>query len=408
MAFIKATKIVKKARIGLAGPAGSGKTLSALLIAKVFGKKIAVIDAENFSSVAYAGDVILNGKTIRLDFDVNALQPPYTIDKYIAALDEAGDYDVVIIDGISPAWAGEGGLLEKVDQIASRSNSKNSYFAWRNVTPEHNKFIDAMLHCKTNLIVTMRSKVEYALVENDKGKVVPKKMGLAPIQREGMDYEFDIVFDIDINHSAVASKDRSAMFDGLIIEKLNEEHGKMIFGWCNKGENVSIEKAIKEIGKQIDLNELKTVWDKFPMFHRDNDFKTAATQIKANITDQKNEPEQPESESEPETSEDEAAEKAITEMSQEVIVKINTNLLTLARAALPKGTDEKVNERVDDFRMKFTGCKNTDELEGLKYKDLCIKHGNIKKQVVNVEAVAEKYKEVVSKEVKDLQNDLPF
>ena len=399
MAFIKATKIVKKARIGLAGPAGSGKTLSALLIAKVFGKKIAVIDAENFSSVAYAGDVVLNGKTVKLDFDVNALQPPYTIDKYIAALGEAGDYDVVIIDGISPAWAGEGGLLEKVDQIASRSNSKNSYFAWRNVTPEHNKFIDAMLHCKTNLIVTMRSKVEYALVENDKGKTVPKKMGLAPIQREGMDYEFDIVFDIDINHSAIASKDRSAMFDGLIIEKLNEEHGKMIFGWCNKGESVSIEKAIEEIGKQTGLDELKKVWDKYPMFHRDNDFKAAATQIKANITSQKDEPEQPEPE--PKTTEDEEAEKAITEMSQEVIVKINANILLLAKYELPKdATNEQILATVDALLMRFTGCKNTTELSALQYRDLCIKHGNVKKQVANVEAL--------DKGAGDDQGDLPF
>jgi len=225
--FQKAQRIVKKARIGICGAAGSGKTLSALKIACGLGVKIALVDTENNSSVLYAD---------RIDFDVLNIEPPFEIDKYIKAIHqaEAAGYDVLILDSISHAWAGEGGLLDTQGKLAD--GGMNSFTAWRKLTPQHNAFIEAMIRSKLHLIATMRSKMDYVVETNEKGKSVPKKVGLTPVQREGMDYEFDIVFDLDLGHNAQSSKDRSSLFDGRLVSKPDDNIGKQILEWLDRGQ----------------------------------------------------------------------------------------------------------------------------------------------------------------------------
>ena len=225
--FQKAQRIVKKARIGLCGVAGSGKTLSALKIALGIGKRIALVDTENNSSVLYAD---------RIDFDVLNIEPPFEIEKYIQAIHqaEAAGYEVLILDSISHAWAGEGGLLDTQGKMAD--GGMNSFTAWRKLTPQHNAFIEAMIRSKLHLIATMRSKMDYVVEMNEKGKSVPKKVGLAPVQREGMDYEFDIVFDLDLNHNALSTKDRSSLFDGKLVSRPDENIGKQILEWLERGQ----------------------------------------------------------------------------------------------------------------------------------------------------------------------------
>jgi len=225
--FQKAHRIVKKARIGICGAAGSGKTLSALKIACGLGAKIALVDTENNSSVLYAD---------RIDFDVLNIEPPFEIDKYIKAIHQAetAGYDVLILDSISHAWAGEGGLLDTQGKLAD--GGMNSFTAWRKLTPQHNAFIEAMIRSKLHLIATMRSKMDYVVETNEKGKSVPKKVGLAPVQREGMDYEFDIVLDLDLNHNAQSTKDRSSLFDGRLVSKPDDKIGKQILEWLDRGQ----------------------------------------------------------------------------------------------------------------------------------------------------------------------------
>ena len=227
LGFQKAQRIVKKARIGLCGAAGSGKTLTALKIASGLGPRVALVDTENNSSVLYAD---------RIDFDVLNIEPPFEINKYISAIHqaEAAGYDVLILDSISHAWAGEGGILDTQGKMAD--GGMNSFTAWRKLTPQHNAFIEAMIRSKVHLIATMRSKMDYVVETNEKGKSVPKKVGLAPVQREGMDYEFDIVFDLDLGHNAQSSKDRSSLFDGRLVSKPDEKIGKQILEWLDRGQ----------------------------------------------------------------------------------------------------------------------------------------------------------------------------
>jgi len=227
--FKKAERKQTKLKIALTGPSGSGKTFSALLIAAGIGKRIAVVDTENKSASLYAG--MEKGPLAGIAFDLLEIDPPYTIPRYTEAIEtaEKEGYDVLIIDSISHAWTGEGGLLSKKEALDQRAGS-NSYTNWAAITPEHEKFKAKILQADIHIICTMRSKQDYVLEQNEKGKSVPKKVGLAPIQRDGMEYEFTTVLDLAMDHHAKVSKDRTSLFDGEIF-KPAKETGKKIMAW---------------------------------------------------------------------------------------------------------------------------------------------------------------------------------
>lgn len=217
-----------KLKCAIAGPSGSGKTLGALLIAKgLSAGKIAVADSENGSASLYAGK---SG----IEFDSVSIKPPYTTEKYIAAIEAAiqGGYGVLIIDSLSHAWAGEGGLLQQKESIDSRGG--NSFTNWRSITPKHEAFMAKILNSDIHIIATMRSKQDYVMETSDKGKQMPKKVGLAPIQRDGAEYEFTTVFDVAMSHDATVSKDRTGLFDGRFF-KITEQTGKDLAAWFEGG-----------------------------------------------------------------------------------------------------------------------------------------------------------------------------
>jgi len=223
MTIHKAQRKQAKMRLGICGTSGTGKTYGALLVARGLGEKILLVDTESGSGDLYAGVV---------EYDVLPLEAPYTIEKYIQAIEmgEQSGYDVIILDSISHAWAGSGGLLERQNQETARSG--NSYQSWAKITPLHTKFVDKMLATKCHLIATMRSKPEYAIDKDATGRTIIRKLGLAPIQREGLDHEMTIVFDIDSEHNAYPSKDRTGLFDGKSV-KLSEDVGKTIKKWLD-------------------------------------------------------------------------------------------------------------------------------------------------------------------------------
>jgi len=224
MKFVKAERKKAKARILLAGPSGSGKTWSALLIAKGIGGKIAAIDTEAGSLSNYEHLAAV---------DVLELGPPFSPEHYMEAIDAAANagYDVLIIDSITHEWNGKGGILEIKDKLTGA----NDYTKWGQLTPRHSAFIEAMLHAPLHVIATVRSKTEYVLEENDKGKQAPRKVGMAPVQRDGMEYEFTTVFDLrQQDNVASCSKDRTGLFrgdPGVITEAV----GTKIAEWLEGG-----------------------------------------------------------------------------------------------------------------------------------------------------------------------------
>jgi len=229
--FKPAARVQTKLRLALTGPPGSGKTLSALKFARgLVGPegKIAVIDTEGGRACYYAD---------KYKFETMQMDPPYLVKKYLDGIAEAAaaGFDCVILDSISHAWAGAGGILQRKEALDAKPNS-NSYTNWAKMTPEQNAFVEAILQTKINLICTMRSKTEYVIVQNSKGKQAPQKVGLAPVQRDGIEYEFDIVMDIEQEtHMATASKDTTGVFAKMEAIIIDESAGEAMAKWQASG-----------------------------------------------------------------------------------------------------------------------------------------------------------------------------
>ena len=224
----RATKFASKLRLALIGISGSGKTYSALEIAKTLGKRICLIDTEFGSASKYAD---------KFEFDTLPLDTfsPLTYVEAIEQVDKQ-NYDVIIVDSLSHAWMGKDGALEQVDKAAKRSQSSNTYVAWRDVTPMHNKLVDSLLRVRAHLIVTMRAKSEYVMEEyevNGKKKTKPVKIGLAPIQRDGLEYEFDVVGDMDIDNNYIVSKTRCSELHQAVINKPGKQLAMTLLNWLD-------------------------------------------------------------------------------------------------------------------------------------------------------------------------------
>jgi hypothetical protein len=155
---------------------------------------------------------------------------------------------------------GEGGVLSIHDAAARAQRSGNSFAAWREVTPQHNALVEALLNSSAHLIATMRQKSVWEVVEDDRGKKAPKKIGLAPVQREGMEYEFTVVLDIDAeSHLATASKDRTRLFvDQHLL--LTPDHGRMLREWLESGEDEVASMLARLRASATDMETLRAVY----------------------------------------------------------------------------------------------------------------------------------------------------
>jgi len=223
MELRKSSKKQAKIKLALAGCSGSGKTYSSLLLA--YGmtnewNKIAIIDTENGSADLYAH---------LGNYNVLNLKSPFTPEKYIQAIDvcEGAKMEVIIIDSLSHCWEH---LLEIHSQMQG-----NSFTNWGKITPRQTAFVQKILNCNSHVISTMRTKQDYVLNEKN-GKFVPEKVGLKTIMRDGIDYEFTIVLDMDLKHFAKASKDRTNLFMDKPDFIITPDTGKAILDWCNEGQ----------------------------------------------------------------------------------------------------------------------------------------------------------------------------
>ena len=231
--FTKATKWQARLRMAIQGPAGSGKTYTSLCfgcaLAEMRGGRLAVIDTERGSAVKYAD---------RYDFDVVALES-FQPERYVEAIDaaEAAGYRVLVIDSLSHAWEGEGGVLSLVDEASRRSSSGNSFAAWGVVTPRHRALVDAMLQASVDVIATMRTKTEYVLEPDDRGKLVPRRKGTRPVQREGLEYEFDLVAEMAADsHDLAVVKSRCSAVADQVVEKPDARWFQSVIAWLIQGE----------------------------------------------------------------------------------------------------------------------------------------------------------------------------
>ena len=225
MKLEKASKSKSYMRVALQGASGSGKTYSALRLA--FGltqsNNIAIVDTENGSAHLYSSIG---------DYQVLQLTAPFTPERYIEAIDVciANGVQTIVIDSLSHEWEGNGGILE----MHGSSTGSNSFANWAKITPRHNALIQHILNTPAHVIATLRSKQEYALKKDDRGRSTPEKLGMKPIQKDGIDYEFTTVLSVDMNHKAVAVKDRTGLFPLDTPFTITEEVGKRLLQWSRE------------------------------------------------------------------------------------------------------------------------------------------------------------------------------
>ena len=243
-----------KIKMALQGPSGSGKTYSSLLIANGLSHawdKIVVIDTENESSHLYAHLGAYN---------VLGIKAPFTPEKYMEAIDYcvATGMQVVIIDSITHEWEN---LLEYHSGLTG-----NSFTNWNKVTPRHNAFVQKILQSPVHIIATIRTKQDYVLSEKN-GRAVPEKIGLKSVQRDGLDYEFTLVFDLDIKNMAHASKDRTGLFFGKPEQSITASIGEKISQWCMEELEPQIEYIKDRVNNASSILELLGLYNQYSQFN---------------------------------------------------------------------------------------------------------------------------------------------
>ena len=185
-----------KARLMLSGPAGAGKTYSALEIASVLGDRILVIDTEKESALTYADEFTFTHLPWRPPFDPRELATDL-----VAAGEE---HDVIIVDSFSHFWTGSGGTLDIAD---------GKFGGWKTARPaQEDVTFGGLLSTPAHVIICCRAKMEYLSEEyEDKGRKRQRvtKIGLAPRQDGELEYELNLAAEIDIDHRISISKSRT-------------------------------------------------------------------------------------------------------------------------------------------------------------------------------------------------------
>jgi hypothetical protein len=259
MQFRTAERRQAKLRLGISAPSGAGKTYTSLLIAMGMNPDtIAMIDTEHGSGDLYSH---------LTPYQILTLDAPYTPSKYIEAIKLAEkEFDalnknvVIIVDSLSHAWAGAGGVLDIHNAVTKSSRSGNSWMAWREVTPQHDLLVNTILQSPAHIIATVRSKQAYAMKEGDKGMSV-EKLGLEPIQRDGMEYEFTVFADMSVYHIMTVTKDRTELFSINEPFKPGVDTGEKLLEWLESGKAVEKPKLFtyEELKNQIQTHENITV-----------------------------------------------------------------------------------------------------------------------------------------------------
>jgi hypothetical protein len=224
--FRKAVKFGAKLRLAVCGPSGSGKTYTLLKLATELGGPIAVVDTERGSARKYAD---------LFEFDVLELDS-YDPRKLVEMIDAAAErrYQVLCVDSLSHFWMGKDGELDLVDRIGRRAQSSNSFAAWKQVTPLHNELVDRIIGAPMHVLISLRAKTEWVLERDEKtGKTAPRKVGLAPVMRDGIEYEFDVCGEMDQENTLIITKSRCPKLTGGVFGKPGREVAEILKEWLN-------------------------------------------------------------------------------------------------------------------------------------------------------------------------------
>lgn len=222
--FKKAKREQVWLKVLLSGSSGCGKSYSALRLAKGIASKcgsdIAYIGTEGSRDLYYANE---------FDYDLIQLEDPFTIDKYLEAINEAvkAGYKVLIIDSLTHEWTW---LNDTHDKMPG-----DSWLNWSKLKPKHRQFMEAILRAPIHIIATARGKDVWDRIDQN-GKKVPVKVGVGAQQDKDIGFEYTVSLIIEqTTHIASADKDNTHLFEGR-YEVLTEADGERLYAWANDGE----------------------------------------------------------------------------------------------------------------------------------------------------------------------------
>jgi hypothetical protein len=252
--FTKATKKAAKGRVALDGPSGSGKTYTSLMLATNLGERIAVIDTEHGSASKYAD--MFEFDTLHLD----RYSPLVLIEALGAAA--AGGYDVVVIDSLSHFWMGTDGMLEQVDKAAKRSGG-HGMSGWKEMRPVERQMVESLLAYPGHVICTLRVKTDWVEGEGRNGKRQMMKVGTKAEQREGLEYEFDLVASMDLSNELTVVKSRCPALSGGIVSRPGRDFAETFKAWLDDGEQAgpsTRDELLELIRAAADQDALSALW----------------------------------------------------------------------------------------------------------------------------------------------------
>lgn len=277
--FAPATRHQAKARVALIGPTGAGKTWTALEWARTLAGTsgtIGVIDTENDSASLYADTYTFQSAPWR---------PPYDAARLAAAISEAAArFDVLVVDSLTHFWQGDGGVLDVVEKEGERA--RNQFAGWRKGTPLWRGLLDALIFAPCHIIVTMRSKMDYVQTKDSEGRARVEKMGMAPVARNDVEYEFTVVGELDQSHrlsitksrcAALADRTAAAHQAGTLATTLAEwlesagppppePIGASLYARCKKAKGTPLADALRDFASENSTEISARAFDADPVF----------------------------------------------------------------------------------------------------------------------------------------------
>ncbi|TDB80962.1 AAA family ATPase [Micromonospora sp. KC721] len=307
--FMPATRKKAKARVALAGPSGAGKTLTGLKLlytltgSKTIGdglERIAVVDTERDSADKYAVNPELPGVGDMTPeeaggYGFQKFSPvKYDPRQLVELIDEAAlaGFTGFMLDSASHYWFGPGGILELVDLFA-RNHGGRSMDGWKDVRPIERAYIEALMSFPGHVVVCLRSKQKYEITEGSDGKKQVSKLGMQPDQRDGLEFEFDMVGDLDQDHYLRVTKSRCDALADQVIHKPGAELGHQLLDWLENGEPPKAPDWPKALAACASREDLAVLWQRAQRLGMTQKLRPAFNERGAEIAAARNAPQVP-------------------------------------------------------------------------------------------------------------------
>jgi hypothetical protein len=244
-------------------------------------------------------------------------------------------------------------LTDEVDRIAQGSTSKNTFSPWAKVNPKQKRFIDAILNFPGHIIATMRSNTEWVIGEGRGGKLAPEKVGLKPEQGKGIEFEFDLLVELDQKHQGRVTKDRTGKFQDETIDRPGEDFGIALYDWLTGGNTTPAVPAIQAVPAPVTTPAVPLVPPGPP--------KPPVPQVQASATGEK--PRTPKTQSLPP---DDTAKTALKERGKKIVEEIGgiiTAVSASGKSYFTEGEKEEAREIIRTAPLDETGIGELEEFK---------------------------------------------